>query len=299
VIAVLRRPQLRGSFTPQQPLTGYYNDLTMKAADAGDPAGSLALARALIADRARANPVTIAQLGLGAWQLSQRDRRRLDTVDEVVGWLAAEMEPDGTVPYRFTMPHTFRLQAPWSSAMAQGEIASLFVRASSSLERPDHLEHARRAISPLLDRSSGLVADTHDGPVLQEYPTDPPAHVLNGWIFALWGIYDVAIACDDSDALASFEAGAEALAARLPLYDVAWGWSRYDLYPHRLVHVTSPFYQRLHVEQLRAMNEILPRPPYVRAADKWEAAVHNPAALALAFTRKVAFRFLVPRKPLP
>ena len=30
------------------------------------------------------------------------------------------------------------------------------------------------------------------------------------------------------------------------------GWSRYDLYPHPLTNVASPFYHRLHIEQLRA-----------------------------------------------
>jgi heparosan-N-sulfate-glucuronate 5-epimerase len=299
VTPLARRPQLRGSFTPGQPSEGYYNDLTIKATEAGDPAAGVALARSLSADRSRANPITIAQLGLGAWQLSRTDSRWLDTVDAVVTWIASEMQADGTVPYHFSMPHTFPLRAPWPSAMAQGEIASLLARAAASLGRPEHLEQARLAVATLLDGSSVLVANTPDGPVLQEYPTDPPAHVLNGWMFALWGLYDVGVACDDSDARTSFEAGAEALAARLPLYDVALGWSRYDLYPHRLVHVTSPFYQRLHVEQLRAMAELSPHPAFDRAADRWQRAVRNPAALAVALTRKVAFRLLTPRRPLP
>lgn len=296
---IFRQVQRRASFTPGDPAGGYYNDLTIKPTETGDPAGGVAHARTLTADRERANPITIAQLGLGAWQLSGSDPRWLDTVAVVADWIASEMEPDGTVPYHFPMPHTFPLPAPWASAMAQGEIASLLVRAAASLGRPDHLGRARRAIALLLDSSSNLVAETPDGPVLQEYPTDPPAHVLNGWMFALWGVYDVAVACDDREARVSFDAGVRALAARLPLYEVALRWSRYDLYPHRLVHVTSPFYQRLHVEQLRAMGALVPDPSFDRTADRWNGAARNPLALAVALTRKVAFRALTPRHPLP
>lgn len=296
---VFRARQRRGTFTPGDPHSGYYNDLTIKALDAGSPAAGVELAHTLTAVRERANPVTVAQLGLGAWQLSSDDARWLDTVDAVAAWLRSATDSTGAVTYRFSMPHTYPLRAPWCSAMAQGEIASLLVRAAASLARPELLEDARRAVSPLLDPSSAVVAHTTSGPALQEYPTDPPAHVLNGWIFALWGLYDVALAAGDADARAGFDAGVAALGARLPLYDTPWGWSRYDLFPHRIVHVTSPFYHALHVDQLDALALLAPRDELVRAADRWRSALRNPAALALAVGRKVAFRALEPRRPLP
>ena len=37
----------------------------------------------------------------------------------------------------------------------------------------------------------GVQARLGDGPWPEEYPTDPPSYVLNGGIFALWGLYDV------------------------------------------------------------------------------------------------------------
>ena len=157
-------------------------------------------------------------------------------------------------------------------------------------------DEARRAIECLLDQQSELVAHTDEGIVLQEYPTDEPAHVLNGWIWALWGLYDVAQACNDSEAAAAFEAGVDTLVARLPFYEVARGWSRYDLYPHPIRNVASPFYHRLHVEQLHALNDLAPRPELVATAERWEGALASRRARAEAVARKVGFRMLKPRR---
>ena len=294
--SLLRRPQLRAAFVPGDPRGGYYNDLTHVSQAVDGPERGLEQMRALTADRRTANPIVIAQLGLGAWQRRAEDARWLAVVREGVTWLSREREESGVIRYEFAIPHTFPLEAGWTSAMAQGEAASLFVRAADALAAPELLEEARRAVAPLLDPASPLVAETDEGPVLQEYPTDPPSHVLNGWIFALWGLYDVARASDDEQSAAAFERGADAVAARLPRYSTGFGWSRYDLYPHAIRHVASPFYHRLHIEQLRALAELAPRPAFLAHADAWEAGLGNPAVRTMALTRKVAFRVINPRR---
>jgi hypothetical protein len=182
--------------------------------------------------------------------------------------------------------------------MAQGQAASLLIRAADALERPELAELAARAVAPLWSGEPPLVAATAEGPVLQEYPTDPPAHVLNGWIFALWGLYDVG-AVDGlslaTGAQAAFAAGAHALARRLELYEAGNGWSRYDLYPHTLVHVASHFYHRLHVAQLQAMDALAPDAVFAETAARWERAASHPVAVATAVARKACFRVLRPR----
>jgi hypothetical protein len=59
---------------------------------------------------------------------------------------------------------------------------------------PRNAETALGAIRPLLDTSSDLVAETSDGIVLEESPSEPPSHILNGWIYALWGLWEVEVA---------------------------------------------------------------------------------------------------------
>jgi heparosan-N-sulfate-glucuronate 5-epimerase len=286
-------------FVPGDLASGYYNDLRDKAGDHGSPGAAIAALEAMTADRRLVHPISVAQLGLGAWQLAVAgDPRWLEVVSAVSDWVAGELDSEGRVAFEFAYPHTYRLEPPWYSAMAQGEAASLLLRAAVSLNRPELLHAAERAAGPLLSPASPLVVETEEGPVLQEYPTDPPTHVLNGWIYALWGLYDIANAGGKlaEDARDAYHRGLDALAARLPLYNTGWNWSRYDLFPHQIVHVTSPFYHRLHVEQLRAMHDLDPRPVFAETADRWESGVENPLARTHAVARKVAFRVLNPRK---
>lgn len=274
------------------PAHAYHFDLRSKVA--GSSEGSSALAE-LTRDPVRANPVSIVQLGLGA--LQHGDRRLLPLVGGVVDWVLARADSAGLLAYRFPMPHTYPLDAPWASSLAQAEAASLLVRASEALGRRDLLAAAGRIAAPLLDPASGLVASTREGPVLQEYPTDPPAHVLNGWIASLFGLYDVsrAGAGDAGAAEDAFAAGAAAVAARIGMYRTAPGWSLYDLYPHPVANVASRFYHRLHVGHLRALDAIAPDPRLAAAAGEWERALSSVAASGAATARKVAFRIVRPR----
>jgi heparosan-N-sulfate-glucuronate 5-epimerase len=295
---LLRKPQLRGAFAPGDIASGYYNDLSDIAGDHGSPRRALIALESMTGVRRLANPISIANLGLGAWQLAAEDSRWLEVVAAVSDWISDELDDQGRLAFEFSLPHTYRLEAPWYSAMAQGEVASLMLRAAVSLQRTELARAAERAASTLLSQPSSLVAETEEGPVLQEYPTDPPAHVLNGWIAALWGLYDIASAPGELSGIArdAFGRGMDALAARLPAYNTGWNWSRYDLFPHPIVHVTSPFYHRLHIEQLRAMHDLDPRPVFAETADRWESGLKQPFALTYAVGRKVAFRMLNPRK---
>jgi hypothetical protein len=279
----------------------YFFDLRGKATAAGpSPAEGFALLRRLTSEPTRTNPVDVVQLGLGALQL--RDQDWLPTVAEVVSWIERTMDDEGLLAYRFPMPHTFALDAPWHSSLAQGEAASLLVRAAEVLGRIDLLELADRAVASLLDPDSELVALTPEGPVLQEYPTTPPAHVLNGWITSLWGLFDVARSAERSEgadsagaAGAAFDTGVSTLAARAGRYRTPIGWSRYDLYPHPITNVASPSYHRLHIGHLRTLNELAPRDVFVEVADEWERATASVAARSFAVARKAAFRLVRPR----
>ena len=101
----------------------------------------------------------------------------------------------------------------------------------------------------------------------QEYPTEPPAYILNGFIFSLLGLYDfwqATLAVPDmSDennrAQQLFSEGLESLVAVLPLFDTGSG-SVYDL-RHFTMPGTPPKiarwdYHALHVNQLYVMSTI-------------------------------------------
>ena len=297
---VKRAPQLRSPFEPGNPLAGYYNDLTLEVR-AANPVDGAERLRGLTSNR-HVNFTSVAQLGIGAWQLARDEPSWLTVTTAAARWLADELDDDGRLLFRWAMPHTYEIEPPWISAMTQGEAVSLFLRAAPEDDSPEELfSAAARAVMPLLDPSP-VVTQTSEGPVLQEYPTDPPSHVLNGWIFGLWGLYDVS-AMGQADAIpadlarrasSAFEDGISALAARLPRYDTG-GWSRYDLFPHPIVHVASPFYHRLHIELLRATNELAPNHGFQQMAARWDRSATDPLAQAIAICRKAAFRTIRPR----
>lgn len=277
----------------------YYFDLRDKPLHAGGSLEErLAYLGRITGEPEQTNPVTVIQLALGALQL--RDPDQLPLVAGVVEWLERSADDRGLLPYRFPMAHTFPLEAPWCSSMAQGEAASLLVRAAPVLGRLELFELADRLVEPLLETELGLIVLTEDGPVLQEYPTEPPSHVLNGWITSLFGLYDIAQARRDDTAtmrraVTAFDAGTETLAARLHLYRTPLGWSFYDLYPHPLANTASVAYHRLHVAQLRALHALAGLETFAVTADEWERSLRNPAALLVGVARKVAFRIVRPR----
>ena len=272
---------------------GYYIDFSLKAQNPSWPPP-------WIVER-RENHVVAAQWGLGCFE------RHLHGDGEV--WLAAglgaaghfldEQATDGGWPHHRPMRHTYRLDTPWLSAMAQGEGASLLVRAYLLTGDDRFAEAALRALRPMgaWVEDGGVRARLGDGWFPEEYPTTPPSYVLNGGIFSLWGYYDVAVGLDDDDARRAFAEGVDSLARNIDRWDTG-AWTQYDLVPRRVAHVSSSFYHQLHIDQLRAMQLIAPRPEFDTAATRWEAYQRSRAHRLRAFARKVVFRVLVPRNPV-
>jgi hypothetical protein len=180
--------------------------------------------------------------------------------------------------------------------MAQGEGASLLARIYAETGEERFAEAAARAAEPLYrPTSEGGAAAPLDGTLVpEEYPTDPPSLVLNGMLFGLWGLRDVAVGLGDERATAAFEEAVEAVAAGITRWDVGH-WSRYDLYPHRLTNVASTAYHLLHITQLDATGRLARCPELVAVAWRWSAYAERRRYRALAFARKAAFRLAVPR----
>ncbi len=241
------------------------------------------------------------------WGLGCHERHLAEDGDqwlEAARWVADELvelqRKDGAQTggwvHDFPYKHTYPLPAPWLSGMAQGEGASLLVRVHRLTGEPKYAEAARAALTPMGKPLSagGVAAVLGSGRVPEEYPTNPPSHVLNGLIFGLWGCYDVGVALGARDAAALAKEGIGALAASLERYDTGW-WSRYDLFPHPLPNVASPVYHRLHISQLRAMSLIDPDPRFTETAERFEAYASSALNAARAYSLKVLFRLAVPR----
>lgn len=287
---------LGGRVVPGE-LRGYYVDLRVKAATPAWPPADLdPLERQLHVD--------VIQWGLGAWEhyLDGGRDEWLEAACKVGEHLLVLQERrgplDGGWVHRFPYPHTFRLDPPWLSAMAQGEGASLLLRLARETDDSRFMEAAARASRPLLRTTAdrGVQAVLGGGPILEEYPTEPPSFVLNGAIFALWGCFDLELATGDGDCRRLFGEGVETLAANLQRWDTGW-WSRYDLFPHRFPNIASPAYHELHVIQLTALDRLAPKPELRATIERWRRYGASRLNRARAFAAKAAFRAFVPRSP--
>ncbi len=106
-------------------------------------------------------------------------------------------------PYSFEIyPHGGKgvnndilLTVPWFSGMAQGHLLSVFVRLYLATNDEKYLESADLVFNSFLDfKSEGdpwvVYVDDDDSYWIEEYPMDPPSNVLNGFVFAIYGLYD-------------------------------------------------------------------------------------------------------------
>ncbi len=249
--------------------------------------------------------VAFAQLGIGAFErhLAGEGEQWLDLAAKVGNVLCDHQISggvrDGGFEHMFDFPHTFPLRAPWISSMAQGEGASLLVRLHLETGSDRFAECAVRALAPMsVPTAQGGAMNLLGGrPFPEEYPTQPASFVLNGGIFSMWGLYDAGKGLGDSAAASAFEDALDTLAGNIGRWDTGW-WSRYDLYPHPVTNVASMAYHELHINQLRAMAIIAPRPELAATAARFEGYRDSRLSRGRAFASKAAFRLRVPRGKL-
>jgi hypothetical protein len=280
-----------GDFDPDGPVRGYYIDFRDKVQTPEWPPDWLSPVP-------RQLHVATAQWGLGALErfYSGEGEAWLTAARGAAEHLLSIQTADGGWPHHFDYPHTYRIRAPWLSAMAQGEVASLLVRVHAATGDERFAIGARDALklTEIRDGEGGVLGDVDGAPFLEEYPTRPASHVLNGAIFALWGVFDVGRGLGDEATEQRFRTLADALADRMDRFDTGY-WSTYDLFPHPVPNVASPAYHLLHVNQLRALHRLHPRPELGAAAERFDGYRADQRKRRRALAQKVAFRLAVPR----
>ncbi|MGA2011223.1 MAG: D-glucuronyl C5-epimerase family protein [Solirubrobacteraceae bacterium] len=282
-----------GSYIDPAAVRGYPIDLRVKA---DEPRTRLPPEL----DRPSTLYVAVSQYGLGCYErwLGGEGEQWLESAVMTGRRLMEIQAPDGTWLHHEPYPHTFPLPAPWASGITQGQAASLLVRLHAHTGEAQMADAARRALAPLAvpQAQGGVCGELGGRSWPEEYPTTPQSHVLNGAIFALWGMRDVAVGLGSEEAQAQFERGIDSLAANLHRYDTGT-WTLYSLFPHPIYNRSSSFYHDLVINQLTAMALLAPRPEFEVMRERFAGYAASPALRARAFAWKAAFRVLVPRNP--
>jgi heparosan-N-sulfate-glucuronate 5-epimerase len=244
------------------------------------------------------NPIAIAQYGLGNFNLFRRSggSERRERFFRAANWLWAHLEQNAlglhVWNHHFDWEYRETLKAPWYSALAQGQGISVLVRAYKESGDARYLEAAERALTSFyksVDEGGIAFTDEHGDLWFEEYLVTPPTHILNGFIWAAWGVYDYYLATKDTAAHDLFSRAVKTLVHNLSRYDLGF-WSLYEQSGTRLPMVASPFYHQLHVVQLRIMHRLTGESIFAQVADRWESYGNSRSKRTRALIYKSAFK---------
>ncbi len=244
------------------------------------------------------NPIAIAQWGLGNYNQFRRsgDQHRKRKFQMAADWMCAHLERNSADVWvwnhYFNWEYRTPLRAPWCSGLAQGQGISLLARAHLETGDLQYFETAERAFDSFRKSTSeGGVSFTDGSGDLwfEEYIVSPPTHILNGFIWAAWGVYDYFLATKEAAAERLFAMAIHTLHANLEKFDLGF-WSLYEQSGTWLPMVASPFYHQLHVVQLRVMHRLTGDEYFSRVADRWEAYGRSFSKRTRALCYKGAFK---------
>lgn len=251
------------------------------------------------------NPIAIAQWGLANYNRfcetgeATRRQKTLAAAD----WLAANLEqnPHGLWVWNHHFDWDYRdtLRAPWYSGLAQGQGVSLLLRAYAQCGDARYQDAGEKAFVGLtrpIDQGGVLFEDDRQEDDrqnlwIEEYLVNPPTHILNGFIWALWGVFDFWLARADVSAKKLFDRGVETLLNNLARFDTGY-WSLYEQSGTRLKMLASPFYHRLHIVQLRVMSRLTGDVRFAAVAERWEGYARRRANRTRALVEKSVFKLL-------
>ena len=293
-------PEVNQEAAPDQ-LGQYYMPFTVKAGYAAHLDGQgIPLLDYHGAIGLQYNPIAIAQYGLGNYNLflqTGQEEHRLKFT-RTADWLLANLTNNSHgVPvwmHHFNFEYQEGLYAPWYSGLAQGQGISVLLRAYQLTRNEEYLKAAEKAFLSfqLPVREGGVIIRDENGYLwIEEYLVSPPTHVLNGFIWALWGVYDYSLLTKDRKAEDIYQAAVKTLIDNLYRYDNGY-WSLYDLSLLRLRMIASPFYHRLHIVQLKVMYNLTGEEVFRKFADRWESYQERIVNRWRAFIVKMIFKVI-------
>ena len=212
---------------------------------------------AIVSCPATYQPTTISQYGLVQWNAYLRtgENRYKQAFMAQADWLATQAvclanDMSGWL-FPFPWPD-FYASRPWLSCLAQGNAISVLVRAYQLTGNENYLTVARRAVRTFeIDIVDGGVRSSvgESSIFFEEVAVNPSAHILNGFIFGLLGLYDYVAVTKDEHISALIQRSHATMHVLIDKFDRGY-WSGYDLLKR---HLATYYYHDLHVVQLKAL----------------------------------------------
>ncbi len=246
------------------------------------------------------NPIAIAQYGLGNYNLYCRTREedRKNKFLHAANWLVKNLEETsyGTKVWNHHFDWEYRdtLKAPWYSALAQGQGLSVLVRAHKETGNDEYMTAAMNAFLTFKkDVKEGGVTyiDNKNYLWFEEAIVDPPTHILNGFIWAAWGIHDYFLHTRERESDLLFNEAVRTLKNNLSQFDAGF-WSLYEQSGTSMKMLASPFYHDLHIVQLKVMYKLTNESIFKDFAQKWYNYKRSAFKRTAAIMYKSLFKLL-------
>lgn len=191
-------------------------------------------------------------------------------IKNCLDWLEEKSEDylDSLV-WRSNPNEQYNLPKGWVSAMYQGQAISLFLRAYQLFGTERYLAVAEKTFEYFkYEYSEGGVKriDENGYTWFEEYPSATPSLVLNGYIYTLFGMYDLYRVTKNEKAKQLYDECVSTLENNVYKYDV-WYWSVYDQLKRELV---SYYYQKnVHIPLMEIMYRLTGKNIFKKYAEKW------------------------------
>ena len=208
--------------------------------------------------------ITIFNYGLGLIDRYNNDNSLKSKILNIIDWTISHQEADGAWKNNYDV-NFLGLKKGWSSAMGQGLAVSFLIRSYH------HELISYEKMLPVVDRaihhmySDKLHTQTAHGPILQEFG-GTQLNVLNGFIFALYGLWDYGYLKNDLEKFNEFIPALKSLIDSLSYLGI---WSYYT----SSKTISSFFYHQLHVDMLFSLSNLTNDDFFKSTGKKWHLGI--------------------------
>lgn len=227
------------------------------------------------------NAILIIQYALIAYD------QILDGIDEeanevrmrqCVSWLEEnEEEEDGISVLRNQFPYErYGLKEGWVSSMTIGQLISLYLRYGQHVKEEDkYIKKAEQLFKffRIQFKDGGVMRYDKSGNFwLEEYPSNPPSFVLNGFVYTLFGIIDLWRISGNEEAKIMMDQCHKTLRESLHLYDSGY-WSYYDQLHRELV--SKYYHKNIHIPLVDILYRLTGEKVYLHYKNRWEKQLRS------------------------
>ena len=222
------------------------------------------------------NPVTIAETAFAYNSEFLREGNKdfqqafLNNAD----WLVNNH--DDTFYYRYNFPFTHsggdEMPAGWVSGMAQGMALAVVSMAFNMTGDSTYLKTAENIFKTFVTYSNDswtFYVDRDGHYWIEEYPNPDHCHVLNGKLFAMWGIWNYYVVSCSDRALLILKACIRSVADKYSLWKVPGQTMSY----YCLHGCITEIYHPIHLQQLQHFADFFDLPEFRQAVDCYSGKI--------------------------